>query len=86
MLASIFEPTVVGVPPAAAVRDMCRCADGEIRHYGWKMVDGKKRRVYISSRDEGLSWKTVLAPEGDRGALVKSPWSGEWIGFSKGFP
>ncbi len=86
MLADIVEPTVVGVPPAAAVRDMCRCADGEIRHYGWKMVNGKKRRVYISSRDEGLSWKTVLAPEGDHGAMVKSPWSGEWIGFSKGFP
>ena len=86
LLSSIVEPVVVGVPPAAAVRDMCRCADGEIRHYGWKMVDGKKRRVYISSRDEGLSWKTVLAADGDPGAMVKSPWSGEWIGFSKGFP
>lgn len=86
ILASIVEPTVVGVPPAAAVRDMCRCADGEIRHYGWKMVDGKKRRVYISSRDEGLSWKTVLADPQDRGAMTRSPWSGEWIGFTKGFP
>ena len=86
MLASIVEPTVVGVPPCAAVRDMCRCADGEIRHYGWKMVDGKKRRVYISSRDEGLNWTTVLAEPSDKGAMVQSPWSGEWIGFSKGFP
>ncbi|MGN0846867.1 MAG: sialidase family protein [Kiritimatiellia bacterium] len=86
MLASIVEPTVVGVPPAAAVRDMCRCADGEIRHYGWKMVNGKKRRVYVASRDEGLSWKTVLAAEGDHGAMTRSPWSGEWIGFAKGFP
>lgn len=86
LLADIVAPTVVGVPPAAAVRDLCRCADGEIRHYGWKMVDGRKRRVYLSSRDEGLSWKTVLAAEGDPGALTQSPWSGEWIGFTKGFP
>ncbi len=86
MLEAIVEPTVVGVPPAAAVRDMCRCADGEIRHYGWKMIGGEKRRVYISSRDEGLSWKTVSAPEGACEAMVQSPWSGEWIGFSKGFP
>jgi len=85
-LAGIVEPTVVGVPPAAAVRDMCRCADGEIRFYGWKTVGGRKRRVYASSRDEGLSWKTVLADERDHGAMVRSPWSGEWIGFSKGFP
>lgn len=86
MLADIVEPTVVGVPPAAAVRDMCRCADGEIRHYGWKMVNGEKRRVYVSSRDEGLSWKTVLAEAGDCGAMTRSPWSGEWIGFAGGFP
>ncbi len=85
LLSSIYEPTVVGVPPAAAVRDMCRCEDGEIRHYGWKMVGGEKRRVYISSRDEGLSWKTFLAAKDDY-AMVKSPWSGEWIGFSGASP
>ena len=87
MLDAIVEPTVVGVPPAAAVRDMCRCSDGEIRHYGWKMVGGKKRRVYIASRDEGLSWKTVLADPRDKGGtMVRSPWSGEWVGFARGFP
>ena len=87
MLDAIVEPTVVGVPPAAAVRDMCRCADGEIRHYGWKMVGGRKRRVYISSRDEGLSWKTILADPRDKGGTwVRSPWSGEWVGFARGFP
>ena len=73
------EPRVVAVQPSAAVRDMCVTADGEIRHYGWKMVDGEKRRVYIASRDGGENWTAHLAAEGDVGAMVKSPFSGDWI-------
>ncbi len=83
-LADIFAPTVVAVPPAAAVYDLCRTADGEIRHYGWQMVGGAKRRVFIASRDEGLSWKTFLAADGEAGAMEQSPESGDWIGFEKG--
>ena len=78
---AIFAPQVVAVPPCAAVRDMCRTSDGEIRHYGWKMLNGEKRRVYISSRDNGLSWSMQLASKGSAEALVRSPWSGDWIGF-----
>lgn len=83
-LSDIFAPTVVAVPPADAVFDLCRTADGEIRHYGWRMLGGAKRRVYIASRDEGLSWKTFLASDGEAGAMEKSPESGDWIGFEKG--
>ena len=82
-LSDIFAPTVVAVPPTAAVSDLCRTADGEIRHYGWQMLGGVKRRVYIASRDEGLSWKTFLASDGEAGAMERSPESGEWIGFAQ---
>jgi hypothetical protein len=34
-LASIYAPEVVAVQPIYAVHDLCRTADGEIRHYGW---------------------------------------------------
>ena len=82
-LASIYAPEVVAVQPTYAVHDLCRTADGEIRHYGWQMVKGKKRRVYVASRDEGLSWKTFLAAPGEAGYMERSPESGDWIGFEK---
>ena len=78
----IFAPQVVAVPPTFACSDLCRAADGEIRHYGWQMVGGVRRRVFIASRDEGLSWKTCLAADGEAGAMEKSPESGDWIGFA----
>ncbi len=80
-LKEIFAPTVVGVQPYAAVRDLCVAADGEIRHYGNAMVDGQVKRVYIASRDHGLSWKTFAAPTNAAEAMVKCPWSDYWIGF-----
>ena len=82
-LASIYAPEVVAVQPTYAVHDLCRTADGEIRHYGWQMVKGKKQRVYVASRDEGLSWKTFLAAPGEAGYMERSPESGDWIGFEK---
>ena len=78
---SVWEPRVVAVPPTYAVRDMCVAADGEIRHYGWQMIGGVKRRVYIASRDGGMNWETRIADEADAGAMTRSPWSGEWISF-----
>ena len=79
----IRAPKVVATQPIYAVFDLCRTADGEIRHYGWQMVGGEKRRVYIASRDEGLSWKTFLASPGEAGYMERSPESGDWIGFEK---
>ncbi len=81
LLDGVYAPQVVAVPPTAAVRDMCVSADGEIRHYGWKMVGGRKRRVYIASRDHGMNWVTRIADTNDVGAMTKSPWSGEWLAF-----
>ena len=78
-LQDVFAPEVTGVPPTYAHREMCRMDDGEIRHYGQVMRGGKVCRVYASSRDEGLSWRLFAAKEDDVGALVKSPWSGEWL-------
>ena len=52
-LQAVYAPQVVGVPPSNAWMDMCAMPDGEIRHYGHR--DGK--RVYISSRDGGFTWK-----------------------------
>ena len=76
---AIRAPRVTGVPPSIALRNMCVLDDGEIRHYGHAVISGRIRRVYASSRDCGLSWKTVLAEKDDPGAMVKSPWSGEWL-------
>ena len=78
-LGEVFAPTVVGAPPTCACNEMCVLDDGEIRHYGSQMQDGKVVRVYVSSRDDGLSWKTFRADDKDVGAMVKSPYSGEWI-------
>lgn len=77
----IAPPRVVAIPPTYAVRDLCRTADGEIRHYGWKRVDGRQQAVYIASRDEGERWLEHDAEDGDVGAMVQSPWSGDWVYF-----
>ena len=78
--AAIFAPKTVGVQPSYAVREMCRTADGEYRHYGWAMVGGVKRRVYVASRD-AVNWSTHLADADDAEAMVRSPYSGEWVGW-----
>ncbi len=80
-LEKIYAPIVVGVPPTFARKDLCRTADGEIRHYGRQVINGKVERVYIASRDEGRTWVTKRAKANDGGAMVKSPWSGDWISF-----
>ena len=77
-LAHVFAPTVVATPPTFAVRDLCVTADGEIRHYGWREVDGKRCRIYISSRD-GFNWTTRMAVSNDVGPMVKSPYGGGWL-------
>ena len=82
---SIFEPTVVGTPPAYACRDLCVTVDGEIRHYGWREIGGRRIRAYVASRDLGLNWALRFATPGDVGHFVKSPWSGDWVAlFSEG--
>lgn len=84
VLDTVFEPVVVATPPRYAVRDLCVAADGEIRHYGQAVVAGRVRDVYIASRDQGMTWQTFFAAAGDPGAMVKSPWSGDWITLTRG--
>lgn len=76
----ITAPVVVATPPNFAARDLCVTADGEIRHYGWMAVDGRRQRVYSASRD-AIGWTTHVADPDDAGALVRSPYSGDWIGW-----
>ncbi len=79
-LKAVFEPEIVAVPPADAHRDLCVLGDGEIRHYGKKLISGQEKRIYIASRDCGLSWKTfVVDDDRELGASVRSPWSGKYI-------
>lgn len=81
-LDEIREPVIVGVPPIYAGHDLCTTADGAIRHYGQEMHRGKVTRVYVESRDGGLTWKTFPADPKDVGAVFKSPWSDVWVGFT----
>jgi len=60
MLQSIYEPTVVGVPPADARVSICVMPDGEIRAYGrlYRTEENPNgEEVYLSSLDCGLTWK-----------------------------
>lgn len=82
-LGRVSAPVVVATPPTSAVRDLCVTADGEIRHYGWKTVDGCRRRVFLASRD-GANWALRLAAEGDVGPMVKSPYGDGWLYWRDG--
>lgn len=83
LLKAIFEPRVVAVAPEDAWRSLCVAPDGELRCYGainkkWHRDPGQ--RIYMSSRDCGLSWKTHIVRD-DRalGQAVRSPYSGAFL-------
>lgn len=82
-LRRIQAPQVVGVPPQNVCRGLMMMPDGEIRHYGFRYDGIKKgaegRPVYISSRDCGLSWREVSVEGATAGAMVCSPWSGDFL-------
>lgn len=81
-LKKIYEPTVVSKAPSNAFHSLCIMNDGEIRCYG--EIDNPSphdsgTRVYISSRDCGLSWKMHLQMPNTLGVAVKSPYSDRWL-------
>jgi len=82
-LRRIYAPHVVGVPPENACRGLMVMPDGEIRHYGFRRDAGKKgdacQPLYLSSRDCGLSWREVPIEGPAAGAMVRSPWSGDFL-------
>jgi hypothetical protein len=82
LLKAVYEPRAVAVPPENAWRSLCVSSGGELRCYGStgkKRHDAGGRRVYISSADCGLSWKTHIVKDGALGAAVLSPYSGTYI-------
>lgn len=83
MLGRVSAPQVVGVPPDFACRGLMVMPDGEIRHYGFRLDAGKEAHgvqpVYIASRDCGFSWREVRVQGETAGAMVRSPWSGDFL-------
>lgn len=82
-LRRVWAPRVVAVPPSDAWRNLCALPDGEIRSYGTierARASNWGRRVYLASRDAGLSWKQYEVPD-DRalGPSVQSPYSGRYM-------
>ena len=82
-LRQIDAPRVVGVPSANACRGLMVMPDGEIRHYGFRHTGGGKggtnQPVYISSHDCGLSWREVVVKGESAAAMVRSPWSNNFL-------
>ncbi len=82
-LRRIHAPKVVGVPPQNACRGLMVMPDGEIRHYGFRYRGTKKGvggwPVRLSSSDCGLSWREVPIEGETAAAMVKSPWSGDFL-------
>lgn len=75
-LEEIYEPIVVGTPPANAFNGLVRMPDGEMRHYGGG--------GYITSRDNGLNWTEHRFTEaerkrGDGAAMARNPATGTWL-------
>ena len=80
---NIFAPVIVGIPPLAAVRDLCVCENSAIRHYGKMMVGDEVKKVYLESMDMGLSWKTHPQLPDDPGAMEKCPWADYFLKLEK---
>ena len=75
---SIYAPVRVGTPPSDAYIGLSKLETGEIRHYnfGEQAVPGN---FYLSSKDNGLTWKRVNTPVGMPFADRQSPVSKEYI-------
>ncbi len=76
---SIFEPTVVGVPPCDAYIGLSLMEDGEIRHYNYGENKEHAEPYYLSSRDAGKRWSRVNIEYDLPYADQRSPISGEYI-------
>ena len=75
---SVFAPIKVATPPSDAYIGLSKLETGEIRHYnyGEQAVAGN---FYLSSKDNGLTWKRVNTPVGMPFADRQSPVSKEYI-------
>lgn len=75
----IHAPAIVGIPPIYAIRELCFCSNGNIRHYGRERINGEVFKVYLESEDMGLTWKKHLQAPEDPGAMVKCPWADYYL-------
>lgn len=78
-LDEVYEPVVVGVPPSDAYIGLSLLPDGELRHYNYGEHAAQTAPMYLSSRDHGLTWKTVSLPKELSYADQRSPVSGEYV-------
>lgn len=77
-LDSVSAPVVVAAGPSDAYIGLSRMPDGELRHYNYG-EQAEPGSFYLSSRDNGLTWKRVNYNGEMPMADVQSPVSGEWI-------
>ena len=78
-LDEVYEPVVVGTPPSDAYIGLSLLPDGELRHYNYGEHAAQTAPMYLSSRDHGLTWKTVSLPKELPYADQRSPVSGEYV-------
>ena len=78
-LDSVYAPVVVGIPPSDAYIGLSKMPDGELRHYNYGENYQDARPMYLSSKDNGLTWKSVSLPRELVYADQRSPLSGEYI-------
>lgn len=77
-LDSVYSPMVVAVQPSDSYIGLSKMPNGELRHYNYG-EQAEPGSFYISSSDNGLTWKKVNAPRDMPQADVPSPISGEYI-------
>lgn len=75
---SIFSPVKVATGPSDAYIGLSLMPDGEIRHYNYG-EQAAAGSIYLSSRDNGMTWNTVRTARDMPQADVASPISGEYI-------
>lgn len=76
---TVYSPVITGIPPCDAFTGLSLMEDGEIRHYNYGSHPSDRHPLYLSSRDGGVTWKSVPLPYELPYADQKSPLSGEYI-------
>lgn len=75
---SVYSPVVVAAGPSDAYIGLSLMPDGEIRHYNYG-EQAEPGSFYLSSRDNGMTWKRVNYKGEMPMADIQSPVSGEFI-------
>ena len=75
---TVRAPRVVAIPPSDAYIGLSLLETGEIRHYNYG-EQAEPGSFYLSSADNGRTWKKVNTPKEIPFADTRSPLSGEYI-------